>query len=146
MGRPKSFVISYDTLWRGLIKMKFFSDKEKACLADLSHYLSYENAIVGRNGPMSTIEMAKALGMDDSNFRKVLRSLMRKNAIGCFESGERRTYYINPELYCKGDRKPWLEQQFAHRAYVAQQEHMAEIVELHKYRSTLMSPIKENIR
>ena len=120
--------------------MAFFTNKEETILNRLKYHLAYTNAIAGKNGPMSVADMAVIVQMDESNFRKVLKTLMRKNALGCWESGGKKIYYVNPELYCKGERKVWLERQFAHKAWEEEAEQRAQIVRFGHNRTTLTTP------
>lgn len=112
----------------------FFTDKERRVLDDLSDWLSYDNAISNTKGHMTVTEMADAIGMDRSNFAKVLKSLTRKNAIGAWISGSRTSYYMNPDLYCKGDEKQWLGQQFSHEASLRCERDAVKIVKFNKAR------------
>lgn len=112
--KRKQFVIKYETIWRAVIQSQFFTDKERVVLDNLSMFLAYNNSIASKDGPMNPSQMARSLGMDESNFRRVFKGLRSKNAIGKFNSGERDTYYLNPELYCKGEDKPWLVELFRH--------------------------------
>lgn len=139
-GRKKKFVISYEVLWLELIDMAFFTDREERILNRLKYHLAYTNVVANSAGPMSVADMAIAVRMDESNFRKVLKMLMRKNAIGCWDSGGRKMYYVNPELYCKGERKLWLERQFAHKAHEDVVEHRAKILMFGKNQTTLTHP------
>ena len=121
-GRKAGFSIRPREVWKHMRQQGVFSDKEKVILSELADYLSYENAIADKNGPMNLAAMADELGYDLSNFSKVFRGLMKKNALGCFDSGTNKTYYMNPDLYCRGGRKPWLEQQFSHKATMSSRE------------------------
>lgn len=101
---------------------RFFTDKELVCLQKLSLHLSYDNAVSDRSGPLNVSSMALAVDMDKGNFSRLLKALMHKNAIGLFASGQRVTYYMNPELYCKGEPKPWLIDQFKHESVLRADE------------------------
>lgn len=98
----------------------FFTSGEELLLHRLSNYLSYENAIAHKGERLSPAQMADVLYMDRSQVVRTLKSLIRKNAIGVWVSGDRMTYYMNPELYQKGEGKTDLRQKFAHEVTTAQ--------------------------
>lgn len=54
---------------------------------------------------MSPSMMARAIYEDPRNFHKVLKSLQRKNVVGCWKSNEVEVWYINPALFRKGSNK-----------------------------------------
>lgn len=99
---------------------KFFSPSEELLLHRLSNYMSYENAIAHNGERLSPAQMADLLHMDRSQFSRTMKGLIRKNAIGVWMSGGKLTYYMNPELYRKGDGKRDLLQKFAHEVTTAQ--------------------------
>ena len=54
------------------------------------------------------------LDIDRGQLSRTLNNLIRKNAIGVWRSGDKMTYYLNPELYQKGGGKEELRKKFAH--------------------------------
>jgi len=92
-------------VWRHVVRKGVFTPTEERVLGALADYLQLNtNAIVTPGGDYMTIdEMARQTGMDRSNLRKWVKSLMRKNAIGKWVSGHKEAYFINPYLYQCGE-------------------------------------------
>lgn len=102
--KGERFIKSMVGVWRELNKANYFKPAEEKTLHRLSMFLQMNTNAIVKNSEYLTIErMADETGMDRSNLRKVIKGLMRKNAIGKWSSGEREVYYINPILYRNGD-------------------------------------------
>ncbi|MBP1967142.1 replication/maintenance protein RepL [Paenibacillus aceris] len=99
------FVKSMTEVWRFVKRSNLFKPAEERVLYHLSHFLQMNtNALVTTHGEYMTVErMADETGIDRSNIRKVVKELMRKNALGRWCSAEREIYYINPFLFQNGD-------------------------------------------
>lgn len=99
-----------EEVWRHVTRKNFFTLAEERVLNALANYLQMNtNAIVTPGGDYMTIdEMARQTGIDRSNLRKWVKSLIRKNAIGKWVSGQKEAYFINPHLYQKGEVKPFV--------------------------------------
>jgi predicted transcriptional regulator len=91
-------------------KKNLFSTAEEKVLHRLSMFLQLNtNAIVTVGGEYMNVEkMADQTGIDRSNIRKVIKSLMKKNSLGMWKSGDREIYYMNPFLYQMGEIPPYL--------------------------------------
>jgi hypothetical protein len=92
-------------VWRYVNKHDVFTTAEEKTLHRLSMYLQLNtNAIVTTSGDYMSIEkMAEETNIDRSNIRKVIKTLMKKNALGMWKSGGREIYYMNPFLYQMGN-------------------------------------------
>lgn len=97
-------------VWRYVNKHDVFTTAEEKTLHRLSMYLQLNtNAIVTTSGEYMGIEqMAEETNIDRSNIRKVIKTLMKKNALGMWQSGGREIYYMNPFLYQMGEIPPYL--------------------------------------
>ncbi len=120
--RQKKFSLKMDRTWRLVHMYNLFTNSEELLLHRLSDYLSYENAIAHKGERLSSMQMADLLYMDRGQFSRTLKKLIRKNAIGVWVSGDKMTYYMNPELYLKGSQKPELMQKFQHEVTTAKRE------------------------
>ncbi len=120
--RQKQFSIKMDRAWRLIHMYGFFTNGEELLLNRLSDYLSYENAISHKGERLEPMQMADLIGMDRGQFSRTLKKLIRKNAIGIWVSGDKMTYYMNPELYRKGNSQKDLLQKFAHEVTQAKKE------------------------
>lgn len=92
-------------VWRHVSKKQFFTTAEEKTLHRLSLFLQmHTNAIVTPNGEYMTIErMADETEINRVHIRRVIKELMKKNALGRWSSNGRDVYYINPFLYQNGD-------------------------------------------
>jgi len=108
--KAERFTKRMTEVWRHVVRKEVFTPTEERILSVLADYLQLNtNAIVTPGGEYMNIdEMARQTGMDRSNMRKWVKSLIRKNAIGKWVSGETEAYFINPYLYQCGDVKPFL--------------------------------------
>jgi hypothetical protein len=97
-------------VWRYVNKKNIFTSAEEKTLHRLSMFLQLNtNAIVSPGGEYMNIErMAIETGIDRSNIRKTIKSLIHKNAVGIWKSGDNEIYYMNPFLYQMGDIQPYL--------------------------------------
>jgi hypothetical protein len=95
--------------WRKAYEKKVFTLAEERVINRLAEYLEMNtNAIIKPGGGRVGLdEMAKIVHMDRSNFRKTVQALIKKNAIGKFDS-----YYMNPCLYEMGNVSSLLYHQF----------------------------------
>lgn len=91
-------------------RQNLFTTAEEKTLNRLSIFLQINtNAVVSPNGSyMGVEEMAKETGIDRSNIRKAVKTLIGKNALGMWRSGENEIYYMSPFLYQMGNIQPWL--------------------------------------
>jgi hypothetical protein len=55
---------------------------------------------------MTIADMARALDMDAGNMRRYVGALVRKNALGKWQSGPQTEYVVNPALYRVGTPDP----------------------------------------
>ena len=110
MAKAERFTKSMVEVWRYVNKNNVFTTAEEKTLHRLSMFLQlHTNAIVSPNGEYMSIErMSDETGIDRSNIRKVIKLLMRKNAIGKWSSADQEIYYMNPFLYQSGEVKPFL--------------------------------------
>jgi DNA-binding MarR family transcriptional regulator len=88
--------------WQMVRKYGFFTLKEESVLNALADHINYQNEIREGEEPMTPASMARAIGEDGHNFLKTLKSLQRKNAVGCWKSYEVEIWYVNPALYRRG--------------------------------------------
>lgn len=97
-------------VWRYVNKKGLFTASEEKTLHRLSMFLQINtNAIVAQNGDYMGVEkMAEETGIDRSNIRKVVKLLIKKNALGTWRSGDYEIYYMNPFLYQMGNVPPYL--------------------------------------
>jgi len=97
-------------VWRYVNKKDMFTPAEEKALHRLSMFLQINtNAVVAQNGDYMGVEkMAEETGIDRSNIRKVIKLLMKKNALGMWKSGEYEIYYMNPFLYQMGNVPSYL--------------------------------------
>ena len=97
-------------VWRYVNKKNVFTSAEERTLHRLSMFLQLNtNAIVSPGGEYMNIEgMAVETGIDRSNLRKIIKSLIQKNAVGMWKSGDNEIYYMNPFLYQMGEIQPYL--------------------------------------
>lgn len=101
-------------VWRKAMEKNVFTAAEERVLHRLAVCLEMNtNAIISLGGGYMSIEdMADAVCLDRSNFRKTIRGLIKKNAIGRFTSGFGDSYYMNPCLYEMGEVGSFLYYQF----------------------------------
>lgn len=104
LAKEERFTKRKQEVWRALHMIGFFTKTEEQVINRLADYLKYnENSLVTKQGEyMNMQDMADAIFMDRRNMRRYVHSLIRKNAMGMWWSGDREIYYINPELYEKG--------------------------------------------
>mgnify|MGYP001285290898 CR=1 FL=1 len=114
IGQPKvkseRFQKQMREVWRHVYEKGLFTAAEERILSRLANYLQLNtNAIVTPGGEYMGIEdMARYLYMDRAHVRRRIKSLIRKNAIGVWRSGDYEIYYINPVLYRCGNVDPYL--------------------------------------
>jgi hypothetical protein len=103
--KAERFIKSMVEVWRHVNRSNLFTTAEEKILHRLSLFLQLNtNALCTPTGEYMTIErMADETGVDRTHIRKVIKELMRKNAIGRWSSNERDIYYINPFLYQSGE-------------------------------------------
>ncbi len=108
--KSERFVKTMLEVWRYMNKKNTFTLAEEKTLHRLSMYLQLNtNAIVSSNGEYMNIEkMAEETGIDRSNIRKVVKELVKKNALGMWKSGENEIYYMNPFLFAMGEVPAYL--------------------------------------
>lgn len=105
VAKSDRFIKSMVEVWRHVNRSNLFSTAEEKAMHRLSMFLQLNtNALVTPTGDYMSIErMADETGVDRSHIRKVIKELMRKNAMGKWSSNEREVYYINPFLYQSGE-------------------------------------------
>ncbi len=87
--------------------MKVLSPIEQVVLQGLSSFVQFRtNALAEHGRPLTVGEMARALEMDEGNMRKYVKSLLKKNALGKWQSGSHSEYVMNPALYHAGHVDP----------------------------------------
>ena len=91
--------------WDMVKKYGFLSLKERDVLSSLADHLDYQNALMDGGVAMTPAMMARAIYEDPRNFHRVLKSLQRKNVMGCWSSNGVNIWYINPDLYRRGQGK-----------------------------------------
>ena len=108
--KSERFIKTMVEVWRYVNKRDIFTASEEKTLHRLSMFLQINtNAIVAQNGDYMGIEkMAEETGIDRSNIRKVVKLLIKKNALGTWKSGENEIYYMNPFLYLMGNVPSYL--------------------------------------
>ena len=99
------FVKMMVEVWRHVNKAGLFTTAEEKTLHRLSMFLQMNtNALVTPNGEYMSIErMADETEINRVHIRRVIKELMRKNAIGRWSSNDRDVYYISPFLFQNGD-------------------------------------------
>lgn len=117
--KTERFAKKMTEVWRYVYKKNLFTAAEERVLNRLADFLQLnKNAIVTPGGEYMTIdEMAEHVGLDRSNMRKTIKSLIKKNAIGKWSSGDSESYYINPFLYKCGDIDDLLFRMFDEEAW-----------------------------
>ena len=112
--KAERFAKTMTEVWRHVCKREIFTTAEEKTLHRLAMYLQLNtNAIVTPRGDYMNIErMAEETNIDRSNIRKVIKELIKKNAIGMWKSGDYEIYYMNPFLYEMGNVPPFLFNQF----------------------------------
>jgi len=113
-GKSERFTKKMTEVWRHVYKQDIFTAAEERILNRLADYLQLNtNAIVSPSGDYMNIDqMSKQIGMDKSNMHKTMKTLMKKNAIGMWKSGDITAYYMNPFLFQCGDVPEYLFHQF----------------------------------
>ena len=107
VGRTARFVIAPQAIWRELIRVKALSPVEVMVLHGLSTFIQFRtNALAQHGAPMTIADMARALDMDAGNMRRYVGALVRKNALGKWQSGPQTEYVVNPALYRVGTPDP----------------------------------------
>ena len=86
--------------------MKELSTKEKAFLFSIATYIGYEDCCLKYdNGEIiSTDDLVEISGMGRSTVFEVIASLMKNDIIYKGRNSKNRQYFINPWLFCKGNR------------------------------------------
>ncbi len=99
----RHFTKAYETAWQAVYSNHLFTPQETHTLLFLGAYTEAEsNAVVGADGPMTTLEIAKGLGWSERNTRRVLATLQKKNVIFYGGSAGEIRYFVNPSLFGKG--------------------------------------------
>jgi len=108
--KAERFIKTMLEVWRYVNKRDIFTASEEKTLHRLSMFLQINtNAVVAQNGDYMGIEkMAEETGIDRSNIRKVVKLLIKKNALGTWKSGDNEIYYMNPFLYQMGNVPSYL--------------------------------------
>jgi len=108
--KAERFIKTMLEVWRYVNRKDIFTTAEEKTLHRLSMFLQINtNAIVTPNGEYMSIEkMAEETCIERSHIRKVIKLLMKKNALGMWKSGNYEIYYMNPFLYQMGVVKPYL--------------------------------------
>jgi len=108
--KAERFIKTMLEVWRYVNKKDVFTTAEEKTLHRLSMFLQINtNAIVSTTGEYMSIEkMAEETCIERSHIRKVIKTLMKKNALGMWKSGNYEIYYMNPFLYQMGTVKPYL--------------------------------------
>jgi DNA-binding MarR family transcriptional regulator len=85
---------------------KCLSTSEKAFLFCMAVYVGYEDCCLKHdNGnELSFDDMVEISGMSRSTVSEVLNSLIKKDIIYRGKNSRTRQYFINPWLFCKGQR------------------------------------------
>lgn len=127
--------------WQMVRKYGLFTLKEESVLNALADHLNYRNQIVDGEVPMTPATMARVLFEDRNNFLKVLKSLQRKNAVGCWKSNEIEIWYVNPALYRRGRGHKDISSSFSDAAKERERQG-ARVFNLphEKYHSSLVQP------
>jgi DNA-binding MarR family transcriptional regulator len=100
----KEFTKFYDKVWKELGRKKVLKPLEAQFLMRLFPYCEYNtNFLVNDdNTPMGIDDIASALGCEERQTKRVMKSIVDKNLVAKVESGTTFKYAINPELYWKG--------------------------------------------
>ena len=86
--------------------MKDLSPNEKAILFTISPYVGYEDCCLKhQNGNMVTFEHIVELScLGRGTASEVINSLITKDILYKGKNGKERQYFVNPWLFCKGNR------------------------------------------
>lgn len=89
--------------------LKELSQSEKAFLASITPYISFDSNLLqvgsGRKAKdIGTEELVDITGMSRSTVYDTIDTLRKKDIVYRGENSRNRQYYINPWLYCKGNR------------------------------------------
>jgi hypothetical protein len=79
---------------------------EKAFLFSIVPYISYEDCCIkfNNNTDIGTEDLVKISGLSRGKTYEVISSLNKKDIIYKGENSKSRQYFINPWLFCKGQR------------------------------------------
>ena len=79
---------------------------EKAFLFSIVPYISYEDCCIkfNNNADIGTEDLVKISGLSRGKTYEVISSLNKKDIIYKGENSKSRQYFINPWLFCKGQR------------------------------------------
>ncbi len=81
------------------------SVNEKAFLFSVVPCIGYEDCCLKQNGkPMGTEDLVKATGMSRTMVYDALCTLTKKDIIYRGRNSKERQYFINPWIFCKGNR------------------------------------------
>lgn len=86
--------------------MKDLSPHEKAILFTISPYVGYEDCCIRHdNGNMLTFDdVVELSGLSRSTVSGTLNSLIKKDILYRGKNSRERQYFMNPWLFCKGNR------------------------------------------
>jgi len=103
----KGFCKFYEEVWEELGKKRALTPPETHLLTMLFPYCETNtNYLVTKSKedkrPLEIADIAGIVDKDESQVRRILKSLMRKNMVARVESGQYLKFVINPELYWKG--------------------------------------------
>jgi len=101
----KNFTKFYGEVWESLGRRKALGANESHLLINIFPYCeTNSNFLVDKqNGvPLDIVDIAKLIGREERQTRRILKSLVDKNMMARVESGECWKYAVNPELYWKG--------------------------------------------
>ncbi len=86
--------------------MKELSTNEKAFLFSIALYVGYEDCCLkylnGRD--ITTKDLLVITGLSNGALHKTINSLVKKDIIYKGKNSKNRQYFINPWLFCKGNR------------------------------------------
>lgn len=86
--------------------MKELSPNEKAILFTISPYVGYEDCCLKHeNGNMITFDgIVELSGLSRGAVSQTINSLIKKDILYRGKNGTERQYFVNPWLFCKGNR------------------------------------------
>lgn len=86
--------------------MKELSTNEKAFLFSVAIYVGYEDCCLKySNGKdITTEDLVKITGLGRSTLFETIKSLAKKDIIYRGKNSKNRQYFVNPWLFCKGNR------------------------------------------
>jgi len=86
--------------------MKELSTMEKAFLFSIVPYISYDDCCLkyGNKKDIGTEDLVKISGLSRGKVYAVVKTLRKKDIIYKGENSKTKQYFINPWLFCKGNR------------------------------------------